>query len=213
MDKGRARRYLRENPRTWLLVYIPVYLLWFFLAERLVKGPYYISYMPLDDKIPFVPQFVFFYVLWYPYLLLPLAVTYRKEPRAFVRYGLYLIFALSISLLICCVFPNAQNLRPADPGRGLSGWILGKIYAADTNTNVLPSMHVVGCAGACMAAFDSRRLRKWRWPMVVMGLLICASTVFVKQHSFLDVLWGAVVALPVGVCIYWLPKCRKKGTI
>ena len=40
MDKGRARRYLRENPRTWLLVYIPVYLLWFFLAERLVKGPY-----------------------------------------------------------------------------------------------------------------------------------------------------------------------------
>ena len=88
MDKGRARRYLRENPRTWLLVYIPVYLLWFFLAERLVKGPYYISYMPLDDKIPFVPQFVFFYVLWYPYLLLPLAVTYRKEPRAFVRYGL-----------------------------------------------------------------------------------------------------------------------------
>ena len=115
--------------------------------------------------------------------------------------------------MICCVFPNAQNLRPADPGRGLSGWILGKIYAADTNTNVLPSMHVVGCAGACMAAFDSRRLRKWRWPMVVMGLLICASTVFVKQHSFLDVIWGAVVALPVGVCIYWLPKCRKKGTI
>ena len=213
MDKGRARRYLRENPRTWLLVYIPVYLLWFFLAERLVKGPYYISYMPLDDKIPFVPQCVFFYVLWYPYLLFPLAVTYRKEPRAFVRYGLYLIFALSISLLICCVFPNAQNLRPADPGRGLSGWILGKIYAADTNTNVLPSMHVVGCAGACMAAFDSRRLRKWRWPMVVMGLLICASTVFVKQHSFLDVIWGAVVAVPVGVCIYWLPKCRKKGTI
>ena len=73
------------------------------------------------------------------------------------------------------------------------------VYAADTNTNVLPSMHVIGCAALTLACFDAPRLRakKLHLVMLPLGVLISASTVFVKQHSMLDVL----VAIPVSVVL------------
>ena len=77
-----------------------------------------------------------------------------------------------------------------------------RIYTADTNTNVLPSMHVIGCAALTLACFDSEPLcrRHLQWVALPLGLLICASTVLVKQHSILDV----VVAIPVSAVLYFI---------
>ncbi len=194
--------YVRKNPRVLFFLYLPVYLAWFALLERLIRTDYYASYMPLDDLIPFAPPFIVVYVLWYPYLAFPAAYLYFKDAGAFVRFGVYFIASFSISLFVCSVFPNGQDLRPADPGRGFFAWLVGRIYAADTNTNVLPSMHVVGCAGIVFAAFDSPRLKKARWPLLALGLLIVASTVLVKQHSVLDVLWGLALAAAAALPVY-----------
>ena len=73
---------------------------------------------------------------------------------------------------------------------------------ADTNTNVLPSMHVIGCAALTLACFDSEPLRRrhLQWVMLPLGLVISMSTVFVKQHSILDVF----VAIPVCVILYFI---------
>ena len=84
----------------------------------------------------------------------------------------------------------------------LSTWLVQRIYAADTNTNVLPSMHVIGCAALTLACFDSEPLRRrhLQWVMLPLGLVISMSTVFVKQHSILDVF----VAIPVCVILYFI---------
>lgn len=194
--------YVRKNPRVLLFLYLPVYLAWFALLERFIRTDYYVSYMPFDDLIPFAPPFILVYVLWYPYLAIPAAYLYFKDAKAFVRFGVCFVISFSISLFVCTVFPNGQDLRPADPGKGFFAWLVGRVYAADTNTNVLPSMHVVGCAGIVFAAFDSPRLKKARWQLLALGLLIVASTVLVKQHSVLDVLWGLAVAVAVAPFVY-----------
>ena len=203
--------YIRKNPELLMLLYVPVYLLWYFLAENFITAERYVSYMPLDDRIPFVPQFVVAYVLWYPFMLLPIAVLYRRDRGAYKRYGTYFIAAMSLSLTICCVFPSAQELRPADPGQGLFSALVGLVYAADTNTNVLPSMHVVGCVGGVLAFFDSPVLRRLRWPALLLAALICASTVFVKQHSFLDVIGGLALGGVVGLAVYLPHALRNRG--
>ena len=208
----RTREYVRRNPRVWFFLYLPVYLIWFTILERTVRTGYYVSHMALDDAIPFVPQFVLVYVLWYPYLLVPAAYLYFRDAKAFVRFGMYFVASFSISMLICSVFPNGQDLRPADPGEGALSWMVGRIYAVDTNTNVLPSMHVVGCAGVCFAAFDTKKFHWVRGLLVILGILICASTVLIKQHSFLDVIWGAVIAAAVGFAVYCAPNLLKFGT-
>lgn len=204
------KEYIRKNKEILLLAYLPIYLIWFMLAEKFITDDYYVSYMAFDDKIPFIPVFVLPYVLWYPYILAPIPALYLKDRPAYVRYGIYLITTLSISLFVCCVFPNGQNLRVSDTGGGFLGSLISALYAADTNTNVLPSMHVVTSLGTAMAYFDSRNLRKFAVPSLILALLICAATVFIKQHSFLDVIWGAVMAAAAGICIYILPRMRKR---
>ena len=60
-------------------------------------------------------------------------------------------------------------------------------------------MHVIGCAALALACFDAPRLRakKLHLVMLPLGVIISMSTVFVKQHSMLDVL----VAIPVSALL------------
>lgn len=193
------RNLIKNRPYVLWVLYLPFYLLLFFITEKLVTTNYWVSYCPLDDIIPFCPPFVLFYVLWYPLMVGTGLFLMWKDPRAFIRYMYFVSIGLTTSLIICLLFPNGQDLRPVLTEDDIFTWILRQIYAADTNTNVLPSMHVVGTMAALWAWFDTRiPLRKWVRPaLVVLGLLINASTVFVKQHSFLDIVAGLVLSLIV----------------
>ena len=209
----KARRPGRE---AWLLIYVPVYLALFYIVEHVITDNYWISYCPLDDAIPFVRQFVFIYVLWYPLMAgMALWLPWRDK-RAFLRYGWAVISGLTLSIVIFFIWPSGQNLRPAAlPGNDLASRLLRAIYAADTNTNVLPSMHVVGTLAAVRAAFEPACFKKKlpRWGVAVLGLLINASTVLVKQHSLLDLLAGAALYLLIYPFIYVLPdRIRHRRT-
>ncbi len=85
------------------------------------------------------------------------------------------------------------------------------IYSADTNTNVCPSMHVIGSFAAMFGVFDCKKLRKTVAAPIVavlLTLLVSASTVLVKQHSIVDVFWGIVASAVLYGIVYGL-LCRK----
>ena len=66
-------------------------------------------------------------------------------------------------------------------------------------------MHVVGCLGVMAAVFDGEDFyRRGRWFFVLWGIAICASTVFVKQHSILDVIAGVAFSVVLYLLIYVL---------
>ncbi len=205
--KQTVSNYIREHKHVLMFLYFPVYLTWFFVLEHLIVENYWVSYIPLDSRIPFIPAFILAYVLWFPNVILPAFVLYFADTGAFKRYGWYVIVSFSLSMLICMLFPNGQDLRPVLPEQRdfFTAWV-GMIYAADTNTNVLPSMHVVGCVGAALALWDvsgkKRVWRHWRAPMLLLEVLISVSTVFVKQHSVLDIVAGVAVGALVGWPIY-----------
>lgn len=66
---------------------------------------------------------------------------------------------------------------------------------------------------AVFAAYDCPAFKPWlRKAYVVIALLICASTVFIKQHSILDTLAGLALCLPIYWVIYGFhPKGRAKA--
>lgn len=72
-----------------------------------------------------------------------------------------------------------------------------RFYSFDTNTNVCPSIHVLGSVAAMLGLIDCQRLQKPRFKLfaVIAALLICVSTVFMKQHSVLDVIAAAPLCL------------------
>ena len=189
----------------WYLLIWIVYLSLFYLAEHLVTENYWVSYLPIDDQIPFCRFFIVPYCMWHPLLVLMTAYLIFTDPPAFKRFMLYIGFGFGGSIIFCMLFPNGQDLRPTDfQQNDCFIWLVKRIYAADTNTNVIPSMHVIACAALALACFDAPRLRakKLHLVMLPLGLLISMSTVFVKQHSMLDVLVAIPVSALLCVLIY-----------
>ena len=211
-------RRFREYRHLLLILLIGVFLVLYLLDEHFITENYWVSYCPLDDHIPFLEGFIVPYVLWYPSLAaVGLTLLFAKEKPAFCRYVSCLGVGLILCYVICAVFPNGQDLRPVPlPRDNVFTRLIAGIYAADTNTNVFPSAHVVGSAVTVFGTFDSKTLRRWYWrsASVLLFLLICAACVFIKQHSILDVFSGLALAAILYVPFYLLPKrrARRKGT-
>ena len=47
------RTFLEAYPHVWYLLIWIVYLMLFWLAEHLIVDKYWVSYLPIDDQIPF----------------------------------------------------------------------------------------------------------------------------------------------------------------
>lgn len=204
--KPMIKAYIKANKKVLpYFLFLPGYLLAFFLLETFISGDtgYWSSYIFLDDYIPFLEGFVVFYCLWYPFLIVPGLYLFFKDIPEFKRYIWYLICSFAICFAVYILFPNGQDLRPAVFERdNIFTDIVGLLYSADTNTNVFPSMHVTGALGAAATFFRTDGLKKYRSASLIIAVLICASTVFIKQHSLLDVFGGIAVWLISYAVVY-----------
>lgn len=186
-------------------MFFVVYIIVFFIIEKHTPTEgYWLTDIPFDSKIPFIPQFVWAYILWYPLFAavgIPLLV---KDGDAFKRWMYYMMSVLTVTLLFDVLFPNGQGQRPQGVEvTGASTWMLSLIWGADTPTNVFPSMHVLGCIGDVLGVCDSAIFsRGYRALIIVLSVLCAASTVFVKQHAVVDTVGALVFALPAFLIFY-----------
>lgn len=198
------------------LLWFPLYLLLFLLLERLPFQSFWYTQLPIDAAIPFCEWFAIPYCLWYPFLIcVGLYLLFRDIP-SYRRYMKFLAITFFASELIWFLLPNAQALRPAVfPRENLLSAVMGFLYSIDTNTNVFPSVHVVGSIGAALAILDAQPLKQnhlIRWSAAVLAALISVSIVFVKQHAVLDLLGGIALSLLAAVWVY-APKNDKKTEV
>jgi len=198
-----------------LLLYWPAYLLSFILIERLCPAPvYHTVWCRLDDLIPFCEWFIFPYMSWHVSLLWMSLYTLAYDIGAFKRFMWNLILTTVIAVATYVIWPNQQLLRPdlTTLGReNILTWAAGIIYTVDTNTNVCPSLHCIGGFAILFAAMDLPRFRTTGWTafFIVFALMICASTVFMKQHSIVD-FFAAIPVIIIGWLAIYLPTLLKK---
>jgi membrane-associated phospholipid phosphatase len=197
---------LKNNPHFFWALILPVFLACFFLLEIYGNNAqYWVSYTPLDDKIPFLSWFIIPYCMWYPSLFAIGLNHLIRDADAFRRYMWMLYLGFFGTLVFCLLFPNGQDLRVTltEPLNVTERLVRG-IYSIDTNTNVLPSMHVVAILTAFCAVLDSKTTRRPAviLPAAVLTVLITLSTVFTKQHSVLDIYAAAAYAAVLYVVVY-----------
>lgn len=197
--------FVRTHKYAWLVLYFPIYVLTFFIIEKYTPtSGYWVTDLPLDDYIPFVPGFAVFYVIWYPLFVMVGIPTLIRDGAAFKRWMYYLMVVLTGTLIFDVLVPNGQHLRPENVQvDGLGTWIMSIIWAADTPTNVFPSMHVLGCIGDIICCFDSKVFKPWHRAVITVLCVLCmASTVLVKQHAFIDTVGALAVAIPVALVVW-----------
>lgn len=172
----------------------------FFQLERTVVPKYWMS-SALDAYIPFLPVFVIPYLLWFPFIGIGLWLLFWKDREQFVPTMLLLCAGFAAADLIFFLFPNGQLLRPTYTGDGPFAWLVTHlIYANDTNTNCCPSLHVMHQIAVCAGLLRSRLFRErpaGRVALIVFSALVCSATVFLKQHSILDVLVALLLEYPL----------------
>lgn len=188
-----------------LLYYIVMWFGYRYLNKTTVPEIY--LYSPIDDYIPFVKEMVIPYISWYGYIVLPLIYFAFKSPKDFTRLCIFMFAGMTISYLIFWILPNGQNLRPEVLGNDVFSNILKGIYASDNPTNSLPSMHVIDAVAVHASIAHSRKLKNKPFlqnSSFIACIMICVSTVMVKQHSILDVFAGLVVTWILYQMIYEL---------
>ncbi len=192
------------------LIFWPIFGIAFLTLERLwIRDYYFPMYCPLDDAIPFCEYFVFFYLLWFVALVGMLVYSALLDVRSFRKMMQFIIITYSAATVIYILFPNCQELRPeVFPRDNLLTRFMAGFYQFDTNTNVCPSLHVIGAAAAMFCGWHSKHFHSLGWRIVfgVCALLISLSTVFLKQHSVLDIL----AAVPICLIAYFIVYKRKK---
>lgn len=191
-----------------LLLYWPFFGILFYMAEQIFsQRQFHAMWCPLDDSIPFYEWFLIPYLFWFVYLAGMHVYLFFRDAAAFRGMMRFIILTYSAALVIFFLYPTCQNLRPAQFLRdNLLTRLTAAFYAFDTNTNVCPSLHCVGSMAVVFASWDAPSLRRWRLPITAMGLLISISTVFVKQHSILDVFWAMILCAAAYSAVYLLPR-------
>lgn len=194
-----------------LLLYWPLFGFLFLFVERIYQvDRYYPVSCSLDGRIPFCEWFLFPYLFWFLYMVGMHLYTLLYDIEAFRKLMKFIMISFSVTILIYLLFPTCQELRPTafERDNALTRFMRG-FYQFDTNTNVCPSLHVTGSLAVMFTAFHCKRLQglKWKLGFGITAFLICVSTVFLKQHSVVDV----AAAIPISLIAYGICFLQRKG--
>lgn len=196
--------FLKEKVESYkhfkvLTYYIVILLLYNFYEKATI--PKYFMYSKIDDYIPFVKFMIVPYLFWYIYIIIALAYLGIKSRKDFLSFTTFMFSGMTICFIFYAIFPNGQNLRPIIVHNDIFSKMIDYIYMMDTPTNSAPSMHVVNAIAVHIALTHYDGLKdvfRVKVISLITMLLIIASTVMVKQHSILDVLY----AIGLSVCLY-----------
>ena len=182
-----------------------VYFALYFLTENLIPVEKCTPvHMGLDDIIPFNEWFVIPYVFWYVLIVISLGWFALYDVDSFKRLQIFIMITQGIACLVYILYPTRQDLRPeVFPRDNILTDLVNVLYTFDTNTGVCPSLHVAYSIG--IASVWLKQKNAWLWWklfVAVAVVLICLSTMFVKQHSAGDLFAALPVCLVAELAVY-----------
>ena len=199
-----------------LLLGWPVYFLSYFLTEHLIaEERCRVIHCALDDVIPFCEYFVTAYVFWYAFVVGSLLYFLLYHVDSFKKLQTYIIITQVVAMTVYILYPSCQNLRPTEfSNKNFLTDCIGFLYAFDTNTGVLPSLHCAYSFGIASVWLKTKNT-SWLWKgfVVIAVVLICLSTMFIKQHSALDFFAALPLGLLAEILVFHVFYKKKSQTI
>lgn len=223
MKKEGLMKQVKQNLLTFwekykhlsILSYFVVYLLWFAYVEKTVTSHFHVIHMALDDVIPFCEYFIIPYLLWFAYVAWGIAFFAFHNKSDYYKLCIFLFTGMTVFLVISTIYPNGHFLRPYYfEHHNFFTMLCEKLYATDTPTNLFPSIHVYNSLAVHIAVVKSDEFKKGKVVRLI-SFILCSSiilaTMFLKQHSFFDVLTACGLAFVMYQVLY--AKAFAKETI
>lgn len=201
-----------------------MYLLGTFLAR--VTGTMSWAFAPkipfIDDNIPFIGVFVIIYIYSYVFWVCGPAAVSLTGKKNFTNFVIALLASYVVGFLFFVFMPTyidraAEGVYRYTEGPGAIAWMLRFIYsndgAGDIGYNLFPSYHCLISMCCYLGVRKRPEISKgYRVYSFIMTVLICMSTVFIKQHYFMDIVGGLAVPAICFAVVYKIdPASRIKS--
>ena len=178
----------------------------FYWGVKLLQVDYHYINASIDNKIPFIPYFVYIYNMFYPAVLLTMYYVYCKDRKNYYKGVIAGIIGYLICDIIFIVYPTIMN-RPEVDYNSLdwfTGLVLKITYAADTPAlNCCPSIHCLFCYQAMFSLCISKKIKwKIKIPVASFLFLIVLTTMLVKQHYFYDAVLAFIIFIITNIFVY-----------
>lgn len=190
------------------VIYFLFYMPWFSWLNQFTpqRANAFEMYSRLDDLIPFCELFVIPYFIWFAYIAIGYIFLFFNSRTDFIKMCSFLYIGMTVCLIIYTLFPNYQTLRIDYSTLERESILIDSIHAlqqGDTPYNVFPSIHCLNSIGMNIAISKNEWCKKHPSVIVIstiLATLICLSTVFVKQHSIVDLFGALALSIP----LYWI---------
>jgi membrane-associated phospholipid phosphatase len=171
-----------------IFLIIGVYQFYFWCQRHQLARPRELR-LPVDDWIPYRPNWVWIYsFLYYPVILYINWVV--ESPGQFTRIAISYVALLGLQMAFFVSFPvvTPQSWRAENKRRTTSERFLALVQRFDASSNCFPSMHVSVAMLTALHLYP----RLGPWTILFPGV-IALSCLFTKQHYVVDVPAGAVL--------------------
>ena len=211
------KEFLKRYKHAGYLLYMIGYLIAFQFLEKTVTTNFHEIHIGLDDKIPFCEYFIVPYLMWFGFVAITIIYFLFQDKKGYYKLITFLFTGMTIFLLVSYIYPNGHHLRPTTFARdNIFVDLVKMLYEIDTDTNVLPSIHVYNSLGCYIAIRKCPKLRNKKGIQIgsfVLTVSIILATMLLKQHSVIDVVAAMVMARIMYEIVYHYEDyrdCEKK---
>lgn len=189
-----------KNKKFWISIFCLLGLqLASYMIVKLFQSHYNTFNFDIDKKIPFVPQLIILYNLFYPVVFFAFYTVFNKDEDTYYKGVIAGIIGYIIADIIFLIYP-VEMIRPditnlnIDP---INNLILYWTYKLDTPAiNCFPSMHCVFCFQSVYTMFKAKNTNKTTKSIYIILLLsIVLTTLLVKQHYLIDIIGALVIVI------------------
>lgn len=149
----------------------------------------------LDSIVPILPSFAIIYLGCYIFWVINYALVGRISKEYFYRFVTNIFLGYIISGLIFCIFPTYIERPAIETFQGIGTSLVKYVYISDTPVNLFPSMHCLISWYCYIGLRGKKEFPIWyRLFSFILAILVCISTVVIRQHFLLDIVAGIVIA-------------------
>jgi membrane-associated phospholipid phosphatase len=158
-----------------------------------VKGNVYSLVTVLDQHIPFIAYFIAPYLAWYVLMFVILAWFMKHDDELYIASVVSICAGLLLSFMVYAVFQTTVP-RPIVLGQDLFSRLTRFMYGMDNPYNAFPSIHVMTAYVIFIASGKAKSYGpKIGLASQMLSVLVILSTVFLKQHTLMDVFGGILL--------------------
>ena len=118
----------------------------YFISQLIIKN-YHLIGGTLDQKIPFVIQFILIYSIWYPLIIFTFYLLFKYNKEKYQKTKKAVIASLIIAYTCFFIYPTTVIRPEVNTFNDIFSFMAYISFKADNPVNCFPSVH-------CLLSFD-----------------------------------------------------------